>query len=172
MKTQISIPIKTEQFLELAEFLRNNNDLRDPVFVVSEAIDYWIQNASWKPELLAQSDARGYQWKNLFLPDGTQVRMPYKGVYYYARVEGDQIIYEGKPISPGSLANTVASSSRNAWRDLWIKRPEDKEWTLANDCRRDTQIETDKLLAGLDAIGDSPASSKTRLDSISGGRTT
>ena len=158
MQSQLSVPISTVQFLELAEFLRNNKDPRDPVVVIAEAIEYWIQNASWKPEQLAQSDARGYQWKNLFLPDGTQIRMPYKGVYYYAKVEADQIIYEGKSISPGSLANTVASSSRNAWRDLWIKRPEDKEWTLANDWRRDTQIDTAKLLAGLDAIGDSAAS--------------
>ncbi len=157
MKTQLSVPIPTKQFLELSEFLRANNDPRDPVFVIREAIDYWIQNASWKPDLLAQSDARGYQWKNVFLPHGTQIRMPYKGAYHYAKVEGDQVIYQGKPISPGSLANTIAASSRNAWRDLWIKRPEDNEWTLANDCR----FETDKLLAGLDATGDSPASSKT-----------
>jgi hypothetical protein len=161
MKTQISVPIRTEQFLELAEFLRTNADPRDPVIVVTEAIDYWIQNAGWKPELLAQSDTRGYQWKNLFLPDGTQIRMPYKGTFHYAKVEGDQIIYQGTSISPASLANKIASSSRNAWRDLWIKRPEDKEWTLANNCRRDTETETDKLLAGLDAMGDSPASSET-----------
>jgi hypothetical protein len=161
MKTQISVPIPTEQFLELSNFLRANSDPRDPVLVVNEAIDYWIQNASWKPELLAQTDARGYQWKNLFLPDGTQIRMPYKGTFYYANVESDQIIYEGKSISPGSLANQIASSSRNAWRDLWIKRPEDKEWTLANNYRRDTETETDKLLADLDAMGDSPASSET-----------
>jgi hypothetical protein len=159
MKTQITVPVSTSLFLELTDFLRANNDPRDPVLVVSESIDYWIQNASWKPELLAQSDTRGYQWKNLFLPDGTQIRMPYKGVYYYAKVESDQIIYEGKSISPSSLANTIASSSRNAWRDLWIKRPEDKEWILANDCRRDSKIDADKMLAELDAIGTSRAGS-------------
>ena len=141
MKTQISVPIYTQQFLELANFLRSNGDPRDPVEIVSVAIDYWLDNASWKPELLSESDTRGYQWKNLFLPSGTQIRMQYKGAYFYAKVDGDEIIYDGKPISPGSLANTIAGNSRNAWRDLWIKRPEDKEWKLADECRSEVSID-------------------------------
>lgn len=137
MKTQIAIPISTLQFLSLAEFLRGNNDQRDPVLVIADAIDYWMENASWKPELLRQSITYGYQWKNLFLPEGTEVRMQYKGQYHYAKVEGDQLLYEGNAVTPGSLANTVAGSSRNAWRDLWIRRPNDPEWRLADDCRSD-----------------------------------
>lgn len=142
MKTKISVPIYTQQFLELANFLRNNGDPRDPVEIVSVAIDYWLDNASWKPELLSESDTRGYQWKNLFLPSGTQIRMQYKGAYFYAKVDGDEIIYDGKPISPGSLANTIAGNSRNAWRDLWIKRPDDKEWKLADECRSEVTIDS------------------------------
>lgn len=137
METQISVPIQTDQFIALADFLRDNGDKRDPVLVVADAIDYWMDNASWKSELLRQSTARGYQWKSLFLPEATEVRMQYKGQYHYAKVEGDQLVYEGKPITPGSLANTIASSSRNAWRDLWVKRPSDPEWRLADDCRSD-----------------------------------
>ncbi len=137
MKSNISVPIPTEQFLELANFLQSNNDPRDPVEMVSSAVQYWLDNARWKPELLAEvsSDIRGYQWKNLFLPQGTQIRMQYKGAYSYARVEDDEIIYRGKPISPARLANTIGGTNRNAWQDLWIKRPEDKEWRLAADCR-------------------------------------
>jgi len=135
MNTNISIPVSTDQFLELAQFLRSNRDPRDPVEVVSLAIGYWLDNASWKPELIEVTDSRGFQWKSLFLPDGTQLRMQYKGAYHYANVEGDEIHYKGKPITPGSLANTIAGGSRNAWRDLWIKRPTDDEWILADDCR-------------------------------------
>lgn len=139
MKTQISVAVDTSLFLSLADFLRSNNDPRDPVDVVNDAIEYWLDNASWKTELLTKSSVRGYQWKSLFLPDGTEIRMQYKGAYFYAKVEGDEIIYEGKSTSPGSLANTIASSSRNAWRDLWIKRPADDEWRLADECRNDAQ---------------------------------
>lgn len=139
MQIDIAVPIPTQQFLELSDFLRSKNDRRDPVLAVRDAIDYWLQNADWKPELLSQSETRGYQWKSLYLPEGTEIRMSYKGTYHYAKVEGDQIIYEGKSISPGSLANTITSSSRNAWRDLWIKRPGDREWKLSDDCRRETR---------------------------------
>jgi hypothetical protein len=152
MTTNLSVPIPTRQILELADFLRSNGDPRDPVEVVSLAVDYWMENASWKPELLAESDARGYQWKNLFLPDGTQIRMQYRGAYSYAKVEGDEIIYQGQTISPGSLANSIAGSNRNAWRDLWIKRPGDKEWRLAGDCRVESKVLSDKLLQELDEL--------------------
>lgn len=135
MNTSLSIPVRTELFLELVQFLKSNNDPRDPVEVASQAISYWLDNASWKPELIAPSSNLGYQWKSLFLPDGTELRMQYKGTYHYARVVGDTIVYKDKPITPGSLANTVAGGSRNAWRDLWIKRPSDDEWVLADEWR-------------------------------------
>jgi hypothetical protein len=137
METQISVPVQTQQFIALSDFLRNNGDARDPVLVIADAIDYWMDNASWKSELLRKSAARGYQWKDLFLPENTEVRMQYKGRYYYAKVEGDQLMYEGAAITPGSLANTIANSSRNAWRDLWVRRPNDPQWRLAADCRNE-----------------------------------
>lgn len=150
MKSTVSISIPTKKFVELVDFLRSHNDPRDPAVLVSTAVDYWLDNASWKPELLSQSDARGYQWKSVFLPSGTQIRMPYKGNYFYAKVEGDEIIYNGKPTSPGALANTIAHSSRNAWRDLWVKRPDDKEWLLADTLRPETKALGDKLLQQLE----------------------
>lgn len=145
MKSQLSIPVPTTQFVELMEFLRSKGDPSDPVAVVSKAIDYWMDNASWKPELLAVSSARGYQWKTLFLPESTEIRMQYKGAYSYAKVEGDDIIFKGKQTSPSAMANSVAGGSRNAWRDLWIKRPADREWRLADDCRSEA-AEADRLL--------------------------
>lgn len=158
MKSHVSVPIPTVQFLELANFLRSSGDPRDPVEMVATAIEYWLDNASWKPELLSEisSNTRGYQWKNLFLPHGTQIRMQYRGTYSYAKVEGDEIIYGGKSISPGSLANTIAGTSRNAWRDLWIKRPEDKEWKLADECRHETKELGESSLQELGEFGKSP----------------
>ena len=135
MNTQLSIPIDTEQFLALIDFLRSNGDRRDPTMAVADAIDYWMDNASWKPELITTSISRGYQWKNLFLPDGTEIRMQYKGVYSYANVDGDVLLYSGKPFSPSTMANTVTGSSRNAWKDIWVKRPGDADWCLADDLR-------------------------------------
>ncbi|TNC95157.1 MAG: hypothetical protein FD119_2578 [Stygiobacter sp.] len=140
MKSNVSVPVPTSQFIRLANFLREQGSDRDPVDAVSDAIEYWMENASWKPEdLLPETMNRGYTWKHkdsyLFLPHGTDIRMRYKDRTYYAKVEGDEIIYEGKPYSPASLANTIANSSRNAWRDLWIKKPGQNQWALADNCR-------------------------------------
>jgi len=132
----------------LVDFLRGQESDLDPVVAVQSAIDYWLDNASWKPELLppALSDAHGYNWKSVFLPHGTEIRMRYRSAYKYAKVEGDEVLYEGQPTTPGRLANAIAGSSRNAWRDLWIRRPGECEWTLADTLRPETQAVGDKLL--------------------------
>lgn len=36
---------------------------------------------------------RGYQWKSLFLPSGTELRMSTRDSMHYARVSGDDIIF-------------------------------------------------------------------------------
>lgn len=135
MKSNISVPVSTKMFLVLVDFLREKGDSRDPVEAVEDAIQYWMDNADWKPELLRQSASYGYQWKSLFLPDGTEVRMQYKGQYYYAKVDADRFVYQGETTTPASMANTIAGNSRNAWRDLWIKRPSDTDWRLADEMR-------------------------------------
>ncbi len=136
--SHVSIPIPTESFLDLAEFLREQGSNRDPVQAVDEAIQYWIENASWKkedlmPEIFAKE--HGYRWKKVFLPHGTRIRMRYKGKYYYAQVVHDEILYEDQSLSPGEFANLIANSSRNAWRALEIRRPNDGEWYLADELR-------------------------------------
>lgn len=135
MKSQVSVTIDTATFIALCDFLRSSNDPRDPVSVCDEAIWYWMDNAAWKPELLSRTDSTGYQWKSLFLPSGTQLRMKYGSKYHYANVISDEVVYEGEAMSPSAMANRVAQSSRNAWRDIWIKRPNDKDWVLADDIR-------------------------------------
>ncbi len=139
MKEYVAIPVSVNQFIELAQFLREQGDTRNPIEAACDAINYWMENASWKPELVRQHDSvasRGYTWKHkdrcLFLPHGTQVRMRHKGEYHYAAVEGDEIKYQGRTMSPGQLANFIAQGSRNAWIHLWVKRPGDAEWRLAD----------------------------------------
>ena len=146
--TQISLPVPTELFLRVVDFLRDNGDQRGPVTAIWDAVEYWLMHAGMDSDmLLLAKDGFGYQWKSVFLPDGTQIRMQYKGKYFYAKVEGDKVIYDGEPISPGSLANKIAGSSRNAWRDLWIKRPTDQQWRLADECRSEADYMTESLLA-------------------------
>jgi len=139
MYKHVAVPIPADLFVRLATFLQEEGSARNPVVAVSDAIDYWIENASWKREIIPETvgfASRGYTWKYddrcLFLPHGTEIRMPHKGQYHYAAVEGDEIKYNGQTMTPGALANFIAQGSRNAWLHLWIKRPGDKEWTLAD----------------------------------------
>jgi hypothetical protein len=132
----VGIGVPGSLFIELAEFLRNHSDPRDPTGVVQDCIRYWLDNASWKPELLASVDSRGFQWKEVFLVAGTQIRMPYKGQFFYAKVEGDSLIFEGQSTTPGAMVNTITQSSRNAWRDIWVRRPGDHGWIPASDLRK------------------------------------
>lgn len=75
---------------------------------------------------------RGYQWKELFLPDGTDVRMHCDGEVHQARVSGDCIIYQGRRVSPRQFTLVVAGDGRNAWRDLSLRLPGEKRFQRAS----------------------------------------
>lgn len=81
----------------------------------------------------------GYHWVykggSLFLPNGTEIRMPYYDDFFYARVVAGQILYNGVVVTPAGFTTAITNSSRNAWRCLWIKMSRDGTWTLANDYR-------------------------------------
>jgi len=125
----------------LASFLQEQKSGHDPVGAIEFAIDYWMENASWKEDLVQPNVPRqadkGYHWKNVFLPNGTSLRMKYKGEYYYAAIQGDKTIFNGKEVSPSEFANSLTETSRNAWRDIWVKRPNDLEWVFADKLRGD-----------------------------------
>lgn len=79
----------------------------------------------------------GFHWAPLFLPNGTLIRMEYKKEVSSAAVKNNKIDFKGENYSPSELARVIAAgTSRNAWRDLLIKRPGDTDWCLADDLRR------------------------------------
>ena len=132
----IAVPISSRTFLDLADFLNEKRSSLDPVDVVETAISYWIDNADWKPELLGSPDQQtGYSWKSLFLPSGTNLRIKINGEYVYAKVEGDRIVYNGQSVSPNQFALKAAGCARDAWRDVWIRRPTDRDYAVADSFR-------------------------------------
>ena len=134
----INIPLPTSEFLTLVDFLKEEGSNRDPIDVIRGAIEYWIDNASWKKEDLMPEtlNYEGYQWKQLHLPHATLIRMKYKDKFYHAEVCDGGIIYENETVlSPSNFVAKVTETSRNAWRDLEIKRPFDSEWHSASSLR-------------------------------------
>jgi len=137
--SQVSVPYPTASFLRLAAFLKANGSDRDPISVIEDAVEYWLENAPWKKQdllgAMVEDSARGYTWKSLFLPSGTTARIKTKSGYQYARVEGDFLIYNGERMSPNQFALSATGSERDAWRDVWIKRPTDADYIRADDLR-------------------------------------
>lgn len=80
---------------------------------------------------------QGDKWGTVSLPNGTQVRMLYKGQYAYAEVRHERLRYGEESMSPSQFARRVAeNTNRNAWRDLYIKFPGEASWKLADSLRR------------------------------------
>lgn len=151
----ISIPIDSEIIGEL--FLRSKAGPKTDVPSVIEDVlrdflertaneGYWSdayytyrEQQSGAEDFVAEfGDPKGgYHWAPLFLPNGTHIRMTYMKEVFNASVRNNKIDFKGQCYSPSELARIIAKgTSRNAWRDLLIKRPGDTDWQLADDIRR------------------------------------
>ena len=129
MPHSISLQISTRTFLELSDYLREYGDERDPSEIATIAIDAWLALA--KGEVAYIPSVRGYQWKGLFLPERTEVRMLNRGTYTYAHVLGDALVYGGQALTPSQFAGLIGGAGRNEWRDLWIRLPGSRQWKKA-----------------------------------------
>jgi hypothetical protein len=93
--------------------------------------------ARWREEDEAGSENRKADnkplvWKEVSIPAGSEVRMAYGDTHHYATVKRGRIIDDGKKYSPSEWASKVAGgTARNAWRDLWFKRPAAPTWVPA-----------------------------------------
>lgn len=81
--------------------------------------------------------SRGYQWQQLFLPNGTELRMTYKGRNFYAQVQNERVTANANSYSPSQWVREVAeNTSRNAWRDIWVRMPGEHDWKPADRLRK------------------------------------
>lgn len=153
--SEISVPVPTKLFLELAAFLKIKGSDRDPVDAVSAAIEYWLTNSGWGGETTpvpavvseAAPDIKqlsGYWWKKVFIPSGSRARTTYKGRTYFSDVTAEGLLFDGKAWSPSGLMWEITGGARNAWRDLELKFPNSDKWVLADQLRR--QVEIDALI--------------------------
>lgn len=126
MDHPISLQVPTETFLDLANYLRDYGDEREPSEIVTLALDAWL--AAAKGEVPFTPSLHGYQWKDLFLPERTEVRMQSGASYAYAKVVGDALMYDGLAVSPSQFACLVGGARRSAWRDLWLRLPGSRQW--------------------------------------------
>ncbi|MET0322370.1 MAG: hypothetical protein ABW069_16745 [Duganella sp.] len=110
----------------MRDYLRESRSPLSAPEAVDRAIKLWIAN-----ERANAMPAQGYQWKQLFLPQGTRVRLRSNEMWHTAQVEGDELIYSGSAVSPHQMVQQAVGDGRNAWRDLWIRMPGQQDWSNA-----------------------------------------
>jgi hypothetical protein len=143
MNTTVTVRVPTDTLLQLIEKLRRRGGSQDISEAITKAIECWLEDPARFAPGADPEDMHGYQWKSLFLPEGTVLKSWSYGENNYARVVGDQIIHNGRAVSPNQFAQSFARSTRNAWQDLFIRRPGDKTFKIA--CRlRDELIAASK----------------------------
>ncbi|NVD72255.1 hypothetical protein HUX88_17110 [Duganella sp. BJB1802] len=133
---QFPIRVPDDVLVELGEFTGNfwSDSLAQEPFVI-EAIRNYINPPPLAPQQPAAASEAGYQWKQVFLPEGTRLRASFGSKPYFATVVGAEIKYEGHAVSPSCFANLHGSGNRNAWKAVWLRLPGSSEWLLADVCR-------------------------------------
>jgi hypothetical protein len=119
----------------LLQMLQSTADKRSIEQVVDAALKAWLAAATVADPAAGAAATRGFQWKSLFLPEGTLLRACVRGQYIVATVVGDHIVFQGRHYSPRQLVLHITGQLRNAWLALWIRCPGDARWHLA-DTRR------------------------------------
>jgi hypothetical protein len=83
--------------------------------------------------------AVGYLWRNLFLPNGTMLKLQHDRKTYSATVTRGNLLYLGEPYSPAGLLAHIAGCDRelDPWQNFIVCRREDHEWRLAAELRQE-----------------------------------
>lgn len=136
MFTTVTVQLPTHTMLRLVEHLAQRGGTQDISESIATALELWLA-ANGAPTTAAAEAMRGYQWKTLFLPEGTVLRSWSYGEHNYACVEGDKIMHEGASVTPNQFARSFARTARNAWFDLSVRRPGDKHFKIASRLRQE-----------------------------------
>lgn len=140
MQVEISFPL----WKALTNLLRDENDSYDGV--ISRLLGAKVPSDSdrapvdtvWEGCDGGLSEGVGAYFKDVFLPEGTELRASYKGKTYFATISGSRWIDSetGLPrSSPSQAAYSITGSGVNGWLFWMVKRPSDNEWQSLNALR-------------------------------------
>ena len=137
MFTTVTSQLSTITLRRLIDHLSSRHQSHDISEAINTALEFWLDAQSQLPPGDYPASIHGYQWKSLFLPEGTVLRSWSYGEHNFARVERDKIMHGGQSVSPNQFARSFARSNRNAWFDLWVRRPGDKRFKMAGILRKE-----------------------------------
>lgn len=99
------------------------------------AIEEWLARAEGGDAPCVR--LRGYQWKTVFLPEGTQLRVWNRSGFAYAEVIGDRVVHLGDAVSPHEFICRCKGISRSAWTEVSLLFPGENHWKRADAHRRE-----------------------------------
>ncbi|MTW13824.1 hypothetical protein GM658_24740 [Pseudoduganella eburnea] len=143
-----SLPASFETYQGLGNFMCEQGIKQEMYELVDSIVKEWMERFLDRQAHQSASTLDGYQWKCLFLPNGTTLRTVYKRKSYLAHVEGSELRFEGRCVSPGQFVDEVAHCPRNAWRTIWLRYPNEVEWKQAMTLRMKTTDRETKRDAG------------------------
>ena len=121
MIARVSVEIPTPTYIALLKQLRQAGSAANIAEAVGAAVEYWLaEQRRLAPD--APESVRGYQWKSVFLPEGTELRSLSYGQQNSARVEKRPV-----PCSPPCLHRHLRTAPRfrfprhpfRNWPSLW-----------------------------------------------------
>ncbi|WP_342118378.1 hypothetical protein [Pseudoduganella sp. OTU4001] len=136
MNDIVTLAISPSTMLRLLHFVSTHSGAASAGETAAQAIEDWLNRAQQegnKPTVRR----RGYQWKTIFLPEGTQLRAWNRSNYAYAEVVGDEILHKGAPVSPHQFICACKGISRSAWAEIAILFPDADAWKVASACRKE-----------------------------------
>jgi hypothetical protein len=135
----VALPISPRTMLSLLQFIEQSNALLSPAEIADQAILGWLESRREETERPPRSTLRGYQWKCLFLPEGTRLRVWCRHEHGYAEVVGDKLMSDCRSVSPNQFVAACADTVRNAWVEINVLMPGETAWKLASVRRREIE---------------------------------
>jgi len=144
------VNLTLSDFMDLEFHLMDTRPGVSPDAFVTELVLHWLAIDKERHALRKNGrPMRGFQWKNVFLPEGTCLRTSHNHHIEYAKVIGDHIRSDdGESVTPSAFVNRHAKG-RNAWRLIWLRFPGDEHWSRAADCRKRVIVPLQKFATEL-----------------------
>ena len=132
---QVDLPLA--DYLNLKFYLMDARPGVSPEAFIQELVHRWLTIEMERNLLRYNGRAlHGYQWKSVFLPDGTCLRTNHKKEAVFAKVIGERIrTDDGAALTPSMFANRH-TQGRNAWRFVRLRFPGEEHWMRADRCRK------------------------------------
>lgn len=162
-----SVRLPSDILVELGELTGHAWNSWELEPIICDAIRDYMRPQAQAPvrsETTSCSPEAGYQWKQLFLPEGTRLRAAFGGAPYFALVQGAAIQCGDQTLTPSGFANLRGSGNRNAWKAVWLRFPGNEQWVLAEVCRAKQKIAISRLFGAGDGETEaaSPAAAQPR----------